>query len=81
MNGSDTPWSSDVPISMPIPTDQEVGVDMSGFVFTVGGIAHGITHDTYARLSTPDFSPSRVPNTMIYDDSDADAPPASMEVF
>lgn len=81
MSASETPWSSDVPISMPMPTDQEVGVEMSGFVFTEGGIAHGITQDSYARLSTPDFAPTRVPNLLIYEDTDLDAPPSSMEVF
>lgn len=81
MTGSETPWSSDVPVSMPLPSDQEVGVKMSGFVFTAGGMAHDITPESYSRLSTPTFAPTQVPNLMIYEDSDLDAPPATMEVF
>ena len=81
MAGSDTPWSADVPVSMPMPSDQEFGVSMSGFVFTAGGIAHEISHDSYARLSTPDFAPAKAPNQLLYEDVDLDEPPSSMEVF
>ncbi len=74
-----TPWSSDVPVSMPIPSDNEVGVKMSGFAMTDGGLAHDITHDSYMRLSVPDFAPRAVPREVVYYDGIDDEKPASME--
>jgi hypothetical protein len=74
-------WSADVRVSMPMVPDQPVGVDMSGFVFTTGGMAHDITVEGYARLSTPDFRPQTFPNNVEYRDQDVDGPPATQEVF
>ncbi len=75
-----TPWSSDVPISMPIPPEGRVGVSMSGFAMTENGLAHDITLDSYQRLSVPDFAPRSVPSEVVYEDL-IDEPPASMEHF
>ncbi len=81
MAGGETPWSSDVPISMPLPSENPIGVAMSGFAFTTGGIAHDITAVSFARLATPDFHPVEVPSEIVYEDTDIDAPPSTMEYF
>lgn len=73
-------WSSDVAVSMPLPSKFPVLVPMSGFAFTAGGLAHDITEVDYKRLSTPDFSPDEMLPT-IYGDEDLDAPFTSTEVF
>jgi hypothetical protein len=54
---------------------------MSGFVFTTGGIAHDITEEGYARLSTPDFRPDGTPVEIEYRDLDVEGPPASEVSF
>lgn len=81
MAGGETFWSSDVRVSLPMVAEQPAGVDMSGFVFTTGGIAHGITEEGYARLSTPDFRPPGSPADVEWRDLDVEGPPASEVVF
>lgn len=81
MAGGDTYWSADVRVSLPMVPDQPIGVDMSGFVFTAGGMAHEITEAGFARFSTPDFRPSGFPADIEYRDFDVDGPPASEVVF
>jgi hypothetical protein len=76
-----TYWASDVSISMPMPPRQPVSVLMDGFVFTEGGMAHDINEETYLRLSTPDFKPEVMDRDVVWEDTDVDQPPASMEVF
>ena len=81
MAGEDTHWSSDVPVSMPIPTDAERVIGMQGFAFTANGLAADISPVEYERLSTPDWAPLVRPTETVYEDVDLDAPPSSMESF
>lgn len=52
-------WGSDAPISMPAtPTeDQPVMVDLGGFAFTTGGLAHNLTQADREALLVPDYAP------------------------
>lgn len=52
----DTLWGSDVPISMPVPSDHDVLVDMGTFGFTSYGIAHNLK-----LADLEDFLPSFAP--------------------
>ncbi len=56
---SDTSWASDVPVSMPVPyrPDEPVVVDMGGFGFTLGGVAHNISEADVEEWMTPVFAP------------------------
>jgi len=37
-------WGTDTPISMPVPPEKGVLVDMGSYVFTRGGLAHNLNH-------------------------------------
>lgn len=51
-------WSSDVPVSKPIPTtDRPIMVDFGGFGFTTGGLAHNATQDDLDAIFFPLFAP------------------------
>lgn len=50
-------YSSDVPISMPIPPENDVLVPMYGFGFTQYGLFHDITRDEYEELRKPTVRP------------------------
>lgn len=50
-------YSSDVPISMPIPPKDNVLVPMYGFGFTQYGLFHDITQGEYEELRTPTNRP------------------------
>lgn len=81
MAGGDTHWSADVPVSMPKPSPLDKGVQMQGFIFTAGGIAHDIPASEYVRLSTPDWQPRVVPAAVVFEDEDLDAPPSTVEIL
>lgn len=52
-------WASDVPVSMPQPyrPDMPVLVDMGGFGFTEGGIAHNLSAADAEAMALPFFAP------------------------
>ncbi len=58
MKRNDGVWGSDAPVSMPQPIrDEDQQVDFGGFVFTTGGMAHGITEVDVEAVYAPTFSP------------------------
>jgi hypothetical protein len=73
--GSNTYWSADVRISMPVPSKHARGMVMNGFVFTAGGLAHDISEADFMEMSTPDFHPGNSFTNREYQDADLDAPP------
>lgn len=50
-------WSSDTPISMPVPHPDPILVKFKGFGFTAHGIAHTITDQELETLHTPVMMP------------------------
>lgn len=50
-------WGSDVPISEPVPNEQEIKVDFEGFGFTMGGVTFVASQDELNDLFRPVFSP------------------------
>jgi hypothetical protein len=61
-------WGSDVPVSMPEPLGDQVGlVPMFGFTFTINGLFHDLSDADHERLSTPTYAPISPVNT-IWDD-------------
>lgn len=55
-------WASDVKVSMPqgVDANKPVLVDLGGFGFTAGGLAHNLSEADVEFLSTPFFSPDGV---------------------
>lgn len=53
-------WGTDTVISMPepLPGGRKVHVDMGGFGFTEGGIAHNFSQSDMETLTTPAFLPA-----------------------
>ena len=65
-------WGSDVPVSMPEPLGDQVGlVPMFGFTFTINGLFHDLTDVDHERLSIPTYAPISPINT-VWDDTDLD---------
>lgn len=56
---SDPVWGADTIISMPMPLkkNQPALIDMGGFAFTEGGIAHNITASDVEVYISPPFRP------------------------
>jgi len=54
-----TPWSSDVPPSMPAAPKVARLVPMGGFCFTENGLAHDLSEEDVVALSTPFYAPAR----------------------
>jgi len=51
-------WSADVEVSKPRPpTDRPVLVDMGGFGFTTGGLAHNLTEEIIEETYSPSYAP------------------------
>lgn len=50
-------WGADTPISLPVPPDHPPLVDLGGFAFTAGGIAHHVTKADVEEISIPPFAP------------------------
>jgi hypothetical protein len=59
-------WGADTVVSMPVPLrkDQTALVDMGGFTFTAGGIAHDISESDVEVYLTPTFRPLITPEVM-----------------
>lgn len=74
-------WSSDVRVSMPVPTTNTKRVPMSGFVMTDGGLAHDIDEATFMRIATPTYSPRDFGLETVREDIDVDTPPSDIEHF
>lgn len=55
-------WASDVPVSMPQPysPDMPVLVNLGGFGFTEGGIAHYLSQADADEMATPFFAPEGI---------------------
>lgn len=52
-------WSTDVPISQPVPPSKPVLVSMAGFGFTADGLTHDLTEAEAEAIFTPTFQPPR----------------------
>lgn len=50
-------WGSDVPISEPIPSGNEVKVDFEGFGFTMGGMTYAVSQEEIEEMFRPIFRP------------------------
>jgi len=72
---TETHWSSDVPVSLPEPIEQqgafEPRIPMGGFVFTVDGLFPDIDAAMHDELSLPTFAP--VPATQVVYDDETDS--------
>ena len=66
-------WSSNVPISMPVPPEDEVLVDMAGFAYTQFGLVHDMTHGDYMVYRLPSHAPDVLPDAVVHDDAALDA--------
>lgn len=63
-------WSSDAPISMPVPSDDPVRIQMYGFGMTQYGIVHDLTGSEYEQLRSPTYAPELPPLDSVYDDEE-----------
>lgn len=55
---SDTAWGSDVPVSMPVPIDQdEVLIDFGTHVFTKTGMKINASHAVRAEIIANSYRP------------------------
>lgn len=59
----DPPWGADVPISMPVPRQDDGGVEvpMSGFVFTALGLRHDLSEVDREELLSRGYGPGGGP--------------------
>lgn len=61
-----TPWTSDVPISMPVPPSANLrkrpNIPMQGFIFTMHGLSHDITPEERDEIERSRFIPEVMPN-------------------
>lgn len=74
------PWSSDVPVSMPLPPKEEAVVPMRGFAFTPSGLMPDIDAVQHRRLSIPTYAPE-IPITDTEWGNDVAAPGEDVEFF
>lgn len=74
-------WSSDVPISMPVPPTSERMVSMDGFVMTPTHLAHDINWVDFQQMSTPTYSPKDFGLETVYEDEGLDLDPMNLETF
>jgi hypothetical protein len=67
---SDTPWASDVRVSLPQPlaADNPVLVSMFGFGFTERGLFHNLSVADHEALSWPNFAPGYSPEDLVRGD-------------
>lgn len=50
-------WGSDVPVSMPEPTNDVVLVDMGALGFTTKGLVHNLSPADLETIMNPTFGP------------------------
>jgi hypothetical protein len=60
-------WGADVPVSMPLPPDEPIMVDMQGFGVTQYRLVHSITAAEYEELAVPVYAPP-APDAPVEDD-------------
>lgn len=66
-------WGADVPISMPVPVDEDIIVPMSGFGMTQFRLVPDMTSAEYADLAVPVYAPDSPQGTEVADDAGIDA--------
>jgi hypothetical protein len=66
-------WGADVPISMPLPTGDQILVPMQGFGMSGMRLVHDLTAADYEDLSVPVYAPPRPGGSISYDDAGIDA--------
>lgn len=69
-------WGADVPVSMPVPAQEQVMVEMQGFAFTQYRLVPSITSAEYETLSVPVYAPPLAAVTVTDDDTGIDGAPA-----
>lgn len=67
-------WGADCPISMPLPSGEQVVVPMFGFGMTQFRLVHDITEAEYEELGTPVYAPQPGGLPVIPDDASLDQP-------
>jgi hypothetical protein len=50
-------WAADVPISMPLPSEDPTLVPMFGFGFTEFCLVHDLNDTDFEEMIQPDFAP------------------------
>lgn len=73
MSNSRPVWGADCPISMPLPSGEDVLVPMFGFAMTQFRLVHDITESEYEDLGTPVYAPVTGTGTTVADDALLDA--------
>jgi hypothetical protein len=66
-------WGSDVPISMPVPSDEAVMVPMFGFGMTQYRLVHDISATEYEALSVPVYAPEAPATDVVRGDAALDS--------
>jgi hypothetical protein len=66
-------WGADVPISMPVPADEPVMVDMYGFGMTQYRLVHSLSQSDYESLAVPVYAPVAPSGGTVAGDADIDA--------
>lgn len=66
-------WGADVPVSMPIPADEPIQVDMGGWGMTQFRMVHAISAREYEILSVPVWGPQALSEPEIRGDAAIDA--------
>jgi len=66
-------WGADVPVSMPLPAEEDVMVPMFGFGMTQYRLVHDLTQAEYESLSVPVYAPESQQGTVIAGDAGIDS--------
>jgi hypothetical protein len=66
-------WGADVPISMPVPADEPVMVEMYGFGMTQYRLVHSLTAADYESLAVPVYAPASPTGKTVPGDAGIDA--------
>jgi hypothetical protein len=74
MSVTDRPaWGADVPISMPVPVEEDVIVPMFGFGMTQYRLAPDMTSAEYEDLAVPVYAPDSPQGAEVAGDAGIDA--------
>ena len=65
-------WGADVPISMPLPPDEPVMVEMHGFAMTQYRLVHDLTQADYEALAVPVYAPANPTGDVVPGDAALD---------
>jgi len=66
-------WGADVPISMPVPVEEDVIVPMFGFGFTQYRLVPDMTSAEYEDLAVPVYAPESPQGSEVAGDAGIDA--------